>query len=77
MPDSTPAELGFGDGLDRLAARGTQFLGSRVPVLGGAMSWVSERNLVSAISGAGGFGVIAAGSMTPAALDTEIGRHRP
>lgn len=72
MPDSIPAELGFGDGLDRLAARGTQFLGSRVPVLGGAMSWVSERNLVSAISGAGGFGVIAAGSMTPAALDTEI-----
>src|SRR3546814_18784419 len=38
----------------------------------GAMSWVSERNLVSAISNAGGFGVIACGAMTPELLDTEI-----
>ena len=36
------------------------------------MSWVSERNLVSAISNAGGFGVIACGAMTPELLDTEI-----
>ena len=36
------------------------------------MSWVSERNLVAAISNAGGFGVIACGAMTPELLDTEI-----
>jgi methylmalonyl-CoA mutase cobalamin-binding subunit len=36
------------------------------------MSWVSERNLVAAISNAGGFGVIACGAMTPALLDAEI-----
>ncbi|MBX9804407.1 MAG: nitronate monooxygenase [Alphaproteobacteria bacterium] len=36
------------------------------------MTWVSERNLVSAISNAGGFGVIAAGAMTPDLLDEEI-----
>ena len=36
------------------------------------MSWVSERHLVSAISNAGGLGVIAAGSMTPALLSAEI-----
>ena len=36
------------------------------------MSWVSERNLVSAISNAGGFGVIACGAMTPELLDAEI-----
>jgi enoyl-[acyl-carrier protein] reductase II len=36
------------------------------------MSWVSERNLVSAISHAGGFGVIACGAMTPELLDGEI-----
>eukprot|EP01037_Dinobryon_pediforme_P009307 gene9307-9388_t len=36
------------------------------------MSWVSERRLVSAISNAGGFGVIACGSMSPAQLDAEI-----
>ncbi|WP_375394048.1 NAD(P)H-dependent flavin oxidoreductase [uncultured Sphingomonas sp.] len=53
-------------------ARGTAFLGSEVAILCGAMSWVSERNLVAAMSNAGGFGVIACGAMTPALLDTEI-----
>jgi enoyl-[acyl-carrier protein] reductase II len=59
----------------RLAAlwrRGTTFLGTELAVMGGAMSWVSERHLVSAISNAGGFGVIACGSMTPALLEAEI-----
>lgn len=36
------------------------------------MTWVSERNLVSAISNAGGFGVIASGAMPPHLLDEEI-----
>jgi enoyl-[acyl-carrier protein] reductase II len=40
--------------------------------MGGAMTWVSERNLVAAISNAGGFGVIASGSMSPALLSAEI-----
>jgi enoyl-[acyl-carrier protein] reductase II len=53
-------------------ARGTALLGSEVAIMCGAMSWVSERNLVSAISNAGGFGVIACGAMTPALLDAEI-----
>ena len=55
-----------------LMQRGTDFLGSPYAILCGAMSWVSERNLVSAISNAGGFGVIACGAMTPDLLDTEI-----
>jgi enoyl-[acyl-carrier protein] reductase II len=58
--------------LDRLWARGTAFLGCEVAIMGGAMSWVSERNLVAAISNAGGFGVIACGSMGPALLAAEI-----
>jgi enoyl-[acyl-carrier protein] reductase II len=58
--------------LKELMHRGTEFLGCEVAILGGAMSWVSERNLVSAISNAGGFGVIACGAMTPELLDTEI-----
>ena len=58
--------------LDQLSARGREFLGSRHAIMAGAMTWVSDRNLVSAISNAGGFGVIACGSMTPALLDTEI-----
>ncbi|MFZ5747054.1 MAG: NAD(P)H-dependent flavin oxidoreductase [Pseudomonadota bacterium] len=62
-------------GAERLArrmARGCEFLGSEVAILGGAMSWVSERNLVAAISNAGGFGVIACGAMSPELLDAEI-----
>ncbi len=55
-----------------LMKRGTDFLGCQHAILCGAMSWVSERNLVSAISNAGGFGVIACGAMTPDLLDTEI-----
>jgi enoyl-[acyl-carrier protein] reductase II len=58
--------------LDRLMQRGADFLGSEVAILGGAMSWVSERNLVAAISNAGGFGVIACGAMTVDLLDREI-----
>lgn len=58
--------------LDSLWARGCEFLGCKYAILGGAMSWVSEKNLVSAISEAGGFGVIACGSMGPNQLASEI-----
>jgi enoyl-[acyl-carrier protein] reductase II len=58
--------------LDRLWAPGRTFLGTEFAILAGAMSWVSERNLVSAISNAGGFGVIACGSMGPDLLAREI-----
>jgi enoyl-[acyl-carrier protein] reductase II len=40
--------------------------------MGGAMTWVSGANLVAAISNAGGFGVIASGSMSPDLLSREI-----
>ncbi|MFL0412809.1 nitronate monooxygenase [uncultured Sphingomonas sp.] len=52
--------------------RGAAFLGSEVAIMAGAMSWVSERNLVAAMSNAGGFGVIACGAMTVELLDKEI-----
>ena len=52
--------------------RGCTFLGVRHAILGGAMSWLSERNLVSAISNAGGFGVLAGGGMPVALLRQEI-----
>jgi enoyl-[acyl-carrier protein] reductase II len=65
-PDWARAEL------DRLMARGTAFLGSRYAILGGAMSWVSERHLVAALSNAGAFGVIACGAMEPPRLAEEI-----
>ncbi len=62
--------------LDQLWARGCDLLGSRYAILGGAMSWVSEHHLVAAISEAGGFGVIACGSLRPPDLTTEIERTR-
>src|SRR5215471_1564979 len=58
--------------LDALWQRGREFLGSRTAIMGGAMTWVSERHLVAAISNGGGFGVIACGSMTPDLLAAEI-----
>src|ERR1700689_4560528 len=58
--------------LDHLWRRGRDFLGCDVAIMGGAMSWVSERNLVAAISNGGGFGIIASGSMNPAQLAAEI-----
>jgi len=58
--------------LDRLWQRGCDFLGTEMAILGGAMSWISERKLVSAISNGGGFGVIASGSMMPDMLAAEI-----
>jgi enoyl-[acyl-carrier protein] reductase II len=64
--DSPRAEL------NRLWARGRAFLGTDLAIMGGAMTWVSERNLVAATSNAGGFGVIASGSMSPELLDAEI-----
>ncbi len=47
-------------------------MGCRYAIMGGAMSWLSERTLVAAISSAGGFGVLAGGSMEPDALAAEI-----
>ncbi|MGH6720301.1 MAG: NAD(P)H-dependent flavin oxidoreductase [Alphaproteobacteria bacterium] len=52
--------------------RGARFLGSRHAIMGGAMTWVSERHLVAALSNCGGFGVLACGAMTPEQLDAEI-----
>lgn len=62
-------------GAERLSAlmqRGAAFLGSETAIICGAMSWVSERHLVAAISNAGGFGLIACGAMPPVLLDAEI-----
>ena len=66
VPEAALAEI------DRLMARGAAFFGTRYALLAGAMSWVSERHLVAAISNAGAFGVIACGAMEPDRLDQEI-----
>ncbi|MEE9545181.1 MAG: nitronate monooxygenase [Rhodospirillales bacterium] len=58
--------------LQRLWQDGCDFLGCRYAIMGGAMTWLSERNLVAAISNGGGYGVIACGAMSPDLLDAEV-----
>ena len=58
--------------LDALWERGRAFLGVRYALMGGAMTWVSEHNLVAAMSNAGAFGVLACGAMNPDQLSAEI-----
>ncbi len=58
--------------LPRYWKKGTEFLGVDYAILCGAMTWVSESNLVSAVSNAGGFGVLAGGNMPPDLLLEEI-----
>jgi enoyl-[acyl-carrier protein] reductase II len=75
MPPEPAPSFGSSAGrqrLEQLWRAGTEFLGCPLALMGGAMTWVSERRLVSAISNAGGFGVIACGAMSPAQLGAEI-----
>ena len=72
MDATTAPPAGAFAAIDRLMARGTAFLGARYAIMGGAMSWVSERHLVAALSNAGAFGVIACGAMEPDRLAQEI-----
>lgn len=58
--------------LKKLFSKGSEFLGVEFPIMGGAMTWISDSNLVSAMSNSGGFGVIAAGSMNEDQLEKEI-----
>ncbi|MBK7187583.1 MAG: nitronate monooxygenase [bacterium] len=55
---STPA-------LDKVWRRGKDFLGSELPIMCGAMTWISDPQLVSLMSNLGAFGVLAAGNMPP------------
>lgn len=58
--------------LDKLWYDGRKFLGVKYSIMCGAMTWISDHNLVSAISNAGGFGILACGSMSPDLLEKEI-----
>lgn len=57
-------------------ARGSAFLGVDYPILCGAMTWISEPNLVAAVSNAGGFGTLAGGNTPPHILEEQISRTR-
>lgn len=48
--------------IEKLFKAGVQFLGCRVPIMCGAMTWVSDPRLVTAVGKAGGFGLLAGGN---------------
>jgi enoyl-[acyl-carrier protein] reductase II len=50
----------------------SQLFGIKYPIVQGGMIWCTGANLVSAVSNAGGLGLLGAGSMYPDQLETEI-----
>ena len=72
MPSSSLARHSGRERLEALWRPGCELLGVEKAIMGGAMTWVSERNFVAAVSNAGGFGIIACGVMGPDRLGEEI-----
>ena len=60
-----------------MKTRVTELLGIRYPIIQGGMQWVGKAELVSAVSNAGGLGVLTALTQpNPQALALEIARTR-
>ncbi len=53
-----------------------KLLGIEVPIIQGGMAWISEANLASAVSNAGGAGIISTGGRTTEYTRDEIRRCR-
>lgn len=62
--------------LENLWSQGKNFLGVRIPIIAGAMTWISDSRFISAVANAGAFGSLAAGNMEPALFDAEIKKVR-
>ena len=58
--------------MNKLMERGSRFLNVRYPVICGAMTWVSEPNLVAAVCNNGAFGCLAGGNTPPDILKNQI-----
>ena len=58
--------------MNKLMERGSRFLNVRYPVICGAMTWVSEPNLVAAVCNNGAFGCLAGGNTPPDILKSQI-----
>ncbi len=58
--------------IERFLNTGREFLGCRVPIMCGAMTWVSDPQLVTAMGRAGGFGLLAGGNAPVTVLQEQI-----
>jgi putative enoyl-(acyl-carrier-protein) reductase II len=55
-----------------MKTRVTEILGTEYPIVQGAMAWIAEHNLASAVSAAGGLGIIAGGNAPAEVIRQEI-----
>ncbi len=62
--------------VDKLMQKGRDFLQCKYPVICGAMTWVTEPNLASAVCNAGGFASLAGGNAPPEILKQQIEEMR-
>ncbi len=62
--------------IDTFMEKGKAFLNCRYPIMCGAMTWVSDPSLVTAIGRAGGFGLLAGGNAPVDVLRDQIGQTR-
>ena len=62
--------------LDRFFETGRQFLGCKIPIMCGAMTWVSDPVLVSHMGRCGGFGLLAGGNAPVDVLQDQIEETR-
>ena len=62
--------------IDRFFETGKQFLGCRYPIMCGAMTWVSDPQLVNHMSRCGGFGLLAGGNAPVEVLRQQIEETR-
>ena len=70
MTDAAPTAAVPDD--SRLATRFTALVGCRYPIVQTGMGWVSGANLTAATSSAGGFGILAAVTMTRPQLEDAV-----
>ena len=61
---------------DRFFQRGREFLQVDTPIMCGAMTWVSDPQLVAAVANAGGFGCLAGGNTPVDILEQQIRETR-
>lgn len=59
-----------------MTTRLTELLGIHYPIIQGGMAWISESKMVSAVSNAGGAGIIASGGRTTEWMRNEIRQTR-
>lgn len=58
--------------IDKLWKRGQDLLGVKYPIISGGMTWISNFELVKAVSDAGAFPVLAGGNMPPDVFEKEV-----